>query len=262
MAGGVDEKVFHRVIGDFYIVYGLPVLYVPSERMVVFADIHLGYEEYMARHGVFIPRAQLRYAKRSLERVFAATGRVKRVVIDGDLKHNFDRLTRQERVEVAELLEYLYGYADEVIVVRGNHDNYVSIVLSDYGAELVERLELSTPAGRVLLVHGHREPSDLGEWDIVVIGHEHPSIGIVDSLGLVTKTPCYLKAPLDTGGTLLVLPALGTYQSGTRVSLDRENYLSPITRKHAVLEEAQPIALIEEMEIFEMPPLKILTQLF
>lgn len=251
----------HRVLGDFYIVYGTPVLYNPVERLIVFADVHLGYEEYMAGQGVFIPRAQLRYAIRVLDRVFRALGHVKRVVVDGDLKHSFDRLTRQERVEVSEFLEYLLGHSDEVVVVRGNHDNYLSLVLRDYGVDLVERYEVKSPGGTALLVHGHREPADLGEHDIVIIGHEHPSIGLVDSLGLVTKTPCYLKAPLDTGSTLIVLPALGTYQSGTRITLDPDNYLSPITRKHAQLEKATPIAIIEETEIFEMPPLALLAKI-
>ena len=212
---------------------GLPaVLHEPSGSLIV-ADIHLGYEEYMASTGVYLPRLQLKHALSTIERALEAAG-ARRLVIAGDLKHAYEKLLRQERVETVKLVEGVRaGWNGEIVVVRGNHDTFIAPLLRKLGVELVEdALDLGNG---VMVVHGHKQVD--GDADILVMGHEHPTLQ-VDVSGARVKLPVLLEMPLDNGITAVILPALGTYQTGNPVGLDRRAYLSPIVREHGAPGEA------------------------
>ncbi|MEM4476436.1 MAG: metallophosphoesterase family protein, partial [Desulfurococcaceae archaeon] len=174
-----------KIFDSIYAVSDTRTLYIDGINVLVLADAHLGFEEDMARSGFFIPRAQLLKAINYVEKALGYIGEVSRVVIDGDLKHAFDRLLRQEKLEVKQFLDYLTKErrVKEVVVVRGNHDNFLPIVLKEYGVNLVDSIEYSVAGLKILLTHGHKE-LDLSH-DAVIIGHEHPSINLVDSLGLL-----------------------------------------------------------------------------
>ncbi len=250
----------YRVFDNVYIVSDTRTLFIDGLNILVFSDLHLGFEEDMARQGVFLPRAQLSNALSLIDKAFGIVGCVDMVVINGDLKHCFERLLKQERIEARKLLDSLFGRGvREVVVVRGNHDNYLPFVLRDYGLELRLSYSVEIAGLKILFTHGHLGLDRIGSTgDVIVIGHEHPSIAVVDELGLVVKTPAYLKIPCTNGGYILVLPAMGIYQSGNRVSLDRESYLSPIVREKGVVEEAIPYAVIEDEGILELPRLETL----
>lgn len=241
-----------KIFDSIYAIGDTRTLYIDGVNSLVLADAHLGFEEDMARSGFFIPRAQLLKAINYVEKALSYIGEVGRVVIDGDLKHAFDRLLKQEKLEVKQFLDYLIKERKvrEVVIVRGNHDNFLPLVLKDYGVSLIDSIEYNVAGLKILLTHGHRE-LDL-RHDAVIIGHEHPSVNLVDSLGLLIKVPCYLKMPTDIESTIVVLPAIGAYQAGNSISLVRENYLSPIVRKHAVIEDGVPIAILDD-QLMELP---------
>jgi putative SbcD/Mre11-related phosphoesterase len=214
---------------------GLPVVVVKGASSIVVADIHLGYEEALASTGVFLPKIQLRNAIRTLSEALASLPWPARVIIDGDLKHVFERLTRQERVEIARLGRWLStdSRVKEVIVVRGNHDTFIAPLLRDLGFELVEDcLELTS---YIAVSHGHRKPSC--EFDTILIGHEHPAIQ-VDVGGARVKLSVLLDVPLKSGRRAIVLPAMGAYQTGRSLGLDSSSYMSPILREEGLMAEA------------------------
>lgn len=250
-----------RIYDNIYVVDDTRTLFIDGVNALVFADLHLGFEEDMARSGYFIPRAQLSRAMKFIDKALSIIGNVDSIIIDGDLKHAFDKLLRQERYEVRKFLDYLLSEKKirKVIVVRGNHDNYIPIILRDYNIDLHITYDLSIGDQKILLTHGHLD-IDIGGYDIVIIGHEHPSIGIVDELGLLTKVHCYLITPASNGAYIIVLPALGAYQAGNTISLDRDNYLSPIMRKYGLIDEAVPMAIIEDTGVLELPSLDVLFQ--
>lgn len=231
----------------------LPCLYIKSVKALVFADAHLGFEEDMAGRGVFLPRVQLRGLISVLEEAFDTVDPA-RVIIVGDVKHKFDNLSRQEAREVGRLFEYLTKERGvEVHLVRGNHDNYIPTVARKYGVALHDTY---LKVDRYLFIHGHTDlPRDDNGYEIVVMGHEHPSLVLRDEIGSVGKLQCFLSVPLRTGAKAVVLPAAGLYQTGTSVSLSKEAYLSPIIKEHAVLEEAKPIVFDKEVGVLEFPRL-------
>lgn len=236
---------------DIYIIPGTPILYIESFNAIVFSDLHIGFEEALARGleynvsgtsysaGMFIPRIQLKKAIEILDVVFN-TVNPRRVIINGDIKHAFDRLLRQERREIRELLDYLLDRnVEEIILIRGNHDNYLPLVLRNYNIELYMRYEIVTSNYHILFTHGHKT-IDPRDYDLVIIGHEHPSIRCLG----YRRFPVFLKIPYSNG-YIICLPAMGPYHPGTQITLDPSNYLSPIIREYGELGKASVILWIK-----------------
>lgn len=239
------------LVGDLYIVGSKPILYSKGEDSIIVADVHLGYEEAMASQGVFLPRLQLRRALKTIsEARFIVESR--RVVINGDIKHAFEKLLRQERVEVEEFIVKLneMGFK-EVIFVRGNHDNYVTPILRRLGVTIVEdALDIS---GGVTLTHGHLD-LELRS-DITIIGHEHPAVQVNIS-GSKIKLAALLLIPTVKSSLIISMPALGVYQTGNTVTLDRSRFLSPIVRRYGLIEEIKPIVIDESLGVIPLPELR------
>ncbi|GAB6148556.1 metallophosphoesterase [Stetteria hydrogenophila] len=211
---------------------GLPAVYHSRSRTLIVSDVHLGYEEYMAGLGVYLPRLQLKEAAESIRKALRVVD-AKRVVVNGDLKHAYEKLLSQERIETVKLARLAEELGVELVLVRGNHDTFIAPLLKKLGVEVVEDyLDLG---GGVVLAHGHKKVDV--DFEVLVIGHEHPALQ-VDVAGARVKLPALLEAPLEDGSTAVVLPALGVYQTGNPVTLSRTQYLSPIIKERALIEEA------------------------
>jgi len=236
-----------------------PVIYIKSINAIVFADSHLGFEEEMARHGLYLPNYQLKKLLEVLNRVFREV-KPKRIIIAGDVKHCFSSLSRQERYELSELFNYLTSITSEVIVVRGNHDNYLPLIARKYNVEIIR--DYIVEKG-ILITHGHKDMDlDNTDFRVLIMGHEHPSISLRDELGCTVKFSCYLVAPMiDSDRKVIVLPASGVYQSGTSITLDKSNYLSPIIKRYVDLENAKPYIIDEDLGVIELPELKAIQDL-
>ncbi len=228
--------------------YGTPFGGLVYKDYVIIADLHLGFEEEMSAKGVYLPPAQL---KRALEVLKKASKISKKLVIAGDLKHMFSRLGRMEHKDVLKFLDAADEMGFDLVLVRGNHDNYVRHLLQERGFDVVPQLDI----GEVTVVHGHEERG-IGA-DVIVMGHEHPSLAIRDNIGAVVKFPCFLRVPYDKG-FIVVLPAIGLYQTGNNVTLSKESYLSPIIRNYAKLELAIPYVTDEELGVVEFPQLGLM----
>jgi hypothetical protein len=117
------------------------------------------------------------------------------LVVAGDIKHEFSRNLGQEMKDVRKVLDYLNDRT-EVVLVKGNHDNYLENIVSRIEMPVVERY---VQRG-VTIVHGHSACADRP----LVMGHEHPSIKLVDRIGAYLKLPCFIH--LREEG-IVVLPA-------------------------------------------------------
>jgi len=246
-------------IGDgFSIVAGYPGLFLTKHDSLVIADVHLGFESSISESGIYVPRRQLAKTLETLDEMIKTT-KPARVIINGDLKHDFSRLLRQEREEIVKLIDFLRSKGvSEIIVIRGNHDNYVSLVLKDLGVNLVDKLIID----KIMITHGH-ELFDPKKYDVktIIIGHEHPSISLRDELGIAYKFQCFLKGKLITNHEIVVLAHMSLYASGNPVTLDRESYLSPIVKKYSLIEYFKPYIVDKEVGVLELPMLKDLVMM-
>ncbi|MBI0584216.1 MAG: metallophosphoesterase [Methanomassiliicoccus sp.] len=193
-------------------------LHLPEERTVVVADLHIGYESALEAEGIHIPRVQTRTVKESLSRLIDRY-EPDRLVVLGDLKHEFSRNLGQEMRDVRSVLDSVSDRVD-VVLVKGNHDNYLENIVSPLQVPVVGQYR----ADGITFVHGHLPCADRP----LVMGHEHPSIKIVDRVGAYLKMPCHVLLREER---VLVLPAYSPLASGTDLmGVSSSDCLSPILK--------------------------------
>lgn len=237
----------YRVNDEMELYPGGAVL-LTSENVLVVADLHLGCEAALEYEGLSIPRVQTRKIKQYLRRTIEQIS-PRRLVIAGDFKHNFSRNLVQEWNDVSRFVAELRELVP-IEAVRGNHDNYLGVILSEYGVPFRKELLI----GGIRVAHGH---SGDRKRCPTVIGHIHPSIRIRDKVGASVKDVCFLY---DPESEMLVLPALSLVASGLDVvrnaDSDRASPLLPETGLSSFL----PIVFAQEKPL-RFPPISRLREL-
>lgn len=177
----------------------------PTGALMV-ADLHIGYEATLEDEGFAMPRYQ---TKEMLSRLTKAIDRFDPalLVVDGDLKHNFDRNLTAEWNDVERFVDDISRRC-KLVVMKGNHDNYLATILSKRGLHIRKEVVL----GNIKIAHGHETtvPWKGG----MVLAHEHPAIRLVETTGASVKIPCFL---LDPNANRLVLPAFSPFALGSDV---------------------------------------------
>jgi len=177
-----------------------------DENVIVVADLHLGCEAALEYEGLSIPRVQTKKIMEYMESVIREIG-PNSVVVAGDLKHNFSRNLMQEWRDVRTFVSELANRTP-VRVVKGNHDNFLNLILRECGAP---PMKSELRIGNITVVHGHKSATERGS---IVMGHIHPSLTLRDSASVSVKDRCFLWNPEKQ---LLVLPALSLVAAGVDV---------------------------------------------
>lgn len=203
-------------------------LYLNKEKILIIADTHLGYEESLNKSGVLIPRFQFKETISRLEKVFEQLfekvekiGKVDKIIINGDIKHEFETISELEWRNTLQLLDFLCGKCNEVVLIKGNHDNILGAIANKRGVRLVSELKIN----EVLIVHGDKiiDKKELKGVKTIIIGHEHPAVSV--SEGVRTELfKCFLKGEF-LGRTIIVQPSFNLVTEGTDVL--NGNLLSP-----------------------------------
>ena len=215
------------VEGGLYIADPWPAIYLEEYDALVFADLHLGIEGVLAEEGLYLPR---RVSKLTLNLVIEALESVRpsRVILLGDVKHSFSLLKVSEWVELKTLFKYLDEHRYTVDVIKGNHDNYLGVLLDKFNVPFhKERLDLPP----YTLIHGHLEHKLNSLNHIIVMGHEHPSVALKDQSGIVHKFKAFLYGDVSRERKLVVLPAVCELATGSTINLmSKEEFLSPLLK--------------------------------
>lgn len=180
---------------------------------MVIGDLHLGYESALEGEGMFIPRMNARTIRENLNMIIDRY-EPRRIVLLGDIKHDFRRSSYDAWDEVRDVMR-LVSDAAETVVVRGNHDNYLQNILSEVGLNAVDRVDI----GGYRLEHGH---VDSGARP-VIIGHEHPSVRIRGEVSGSIKLQCFVDAPEG----VLVIPPFSPFASGNDINAGRNAVMAP-----------------------------------
>lgn len=193
-------------------------IFIDDGRIAVIGDLHLGYESALEDEGMYLPRINTQTIRDSLNRILCRYEPEKFVLL-GDIKHDFKRAPYECREEVITIMDMLSD-ACEVIVVRGNHDNFLQNILSDVRLEAYENIDL---AG-FRMEHGH---VDSGRRP-VIIGHEHPSVRFPGQVGSGLKLQCFVH--LREEG-IIVIPPFSPFSSGNDLASGEEDaFMSPACR--------------------------------
>jgi len=197
-------------------------LYVKKEKILILADTHIGYEESLNKQGVLIPRFGFTEIIKRLEGVFKKIGKVDKVIINGDVKHEFGGISEQEWRHTLQLLDFLGRKCNEVILIKGNHDTILGPIAEKRNVMVVDCYKIRD----ILIVHGNIVP-ELKGVKTIIIGHEHPAVNIKDGVR-VELFKCFLK-----GGflrkTLIVQPSFNLITEGSDVL--KEKLLSPFLQQ-------------------------------
>lgn len=186
-------------------------IFLPQSETLVIADLQLGLENQLRSSGQNIWYAQAEKMIRLLESLLTQTG-AKRLVINGDLKHEFGRINAQERYDILRILSLFKNRVD-IILVRGNHDTLTGPLAEELGLPLVD---FFLQEG-FLMIHGHHLPQSdaLSSAHTVIIGHMHPAIRLSDGVRS-ERYKCFLVGQYGTK-RLIVLPSLSTVVEGSDV---------------------------------------------
>ena len=232
-------------------------LFLPKESSLIFADTHLGYEGELQDMGYLVPRFQFELIKEHLTRVFTEIKpKVKKIIINGDLKHEFSKISFQEWNEVFEFIDFLKEFSEDITLVRGNHDTIIEPIKRKTNIEVVEGLFLRK--SKVYVHHGHKMPKDknLEKAKTIVIAHDHPCIGLRENLR-IEKVKCFILGTWN-GKKLIQIPSLNFVTEGSDIL--RESFLSPFMKQDISDFE---VICVEEFEIFQFGKVKdLLNELY
>ncbi|MEM1988919.1 MAG: metallophosphoesterase [Candidatus Woesearchaeota archaeon] len=210
--------------------------YDKKHKILFIADTHIGLEEYYRQQGTFIPRILLKDLK---EKTLNALKKfdVKKIILLGDVKHEFGTISKQEWFETKEFFEIIKNY--EIILIKGNHDTILKPISEKFQFLLTEVYNYDD----VLVLHGDKEFNVDKKIKYILIGHEHPAISL-RRFTRVEKFKCFLLGE-HKKKKLFVLPSSHIITEGTDVL--KENLLSPLIKN---LENFEVIIVADRLYYF------------
>ncbi|MEM4257042.1 MAG: metallophosphoesterase [Candidatus Diapherotrites archaeon] len=199
-------------------------LWFSNSKALVCSDLHLGYEGFLNSQGIFVPRYNFDEIKKMFEKVFSEKGKPEYLIICGDFKHEFKGISSQEWRESFDMIDFLVKNCNKLVLIKGNHDNSLGVIAKSKGLEFLTEFFLSEE--KTLFLHGDKLPSKdlVKKAKLIVIGHEHPSITLRDSVKSETYK-CFLKGAY-CNKVLLVLPSL--IMVGVGNDITKEKTMSPL----------------------------------
>lgn len=176
-----------------------------------------------------------------------------RLIILGDVKHRIPAVSYREDREIPPFMRRLGELYREIVIVAGNHDGGIAAVLP-------EGVKKISGAGTAIedtgFVHGHVWPSKVVmSGNRLVMGHIHPSVLLVDSIGSKTNEKCWVRSRLQRARVLeryehcpdevVVVPAFNPLLTGTPINGKKGACLGPLFRNRLVDESSMFAYLLD-----------------
>ncbi|MEM2856688.1 MAG: metallophosphoesterase [Candidatus Nitrosocaldaceae archaeon] len=224
------------------------------DDILIVSDTHLGLEEQRERLGISIP---VSLTDTIIKQIIEPANllKCKRVILLGDVKHEFGRPNEEEWFSVKKLINSLREIGAEPEVVRGNHDNYIISILKSMSVKLHDPY---LSIDELFFVHGHIDLEDkFGNAKYIFMGHEHPAVSIKDDLNIKHRFKSFLVGEIR-GRIIIILPAVSPLAYGNPVNeIDKSELLSPFLRKYGV-DEFTPYLIEVGETVKEFPKIKYL----
>ncbi len=194
--------------GKLRFVEGWPALLIG--KTLVIADVHIGIEKELWKEGIYASGISDKTIEKFRELLEVTKPR--KIIVNGDLKHNIPVFTKKEEEKVREFVEVGETYG-RVVVVKGNHDGDLEKIIDNVVGTV-------TREGGFYITHGHVRLSHRP----VIIGHVHPAYPI---------DLHFKKEPVKVwlvNENVVVLPAFSPFIVGNDIA-NPENWLGPIARR-------------------------------
>jgi uncharacterized protein len=162
-----------------------------DNKILVICDLHFGIEENSGDFGL-LPRFQFKETIEKINKIFNMLDMEKiildKIIILGDLKHEFSENINSEWRDSLRFLDFIKKKCEEIIIIKGNHDNYLVNIVDKRKIKLVEYYKYKD----ICFFHGDKDIEDSSLSKIFIVGHLHPAITISDDYKK-EKYKCFLK---------------------------------------------------------------------
>jgi uncharacterized protein len=161
-------------------------LFWRERKILIVGDLHLGYEETLREGGLFFPESLINSICESFDKIFKKTGKLKKIIFLGDIKHYFKGILKSEYKDFYRLINkikkrlYKNGH---IIITEGNHDKILKPIIErkeGYSFVLLKPYHIEED---VLFFHGNIKKNIWKESFFsnkkikeMVVGHFHPAI--------------------------------------------------------------------------------------
>lgn len=169
-----------------------PAVQIEEEKRILFiADIHMGIEYELQKHGFFIRTRGQDRITRICDLVKEADPDI--LVILGDVKHRIPGTSYQEFYELGNLFSALRKIIP-FCVTPGNHDPGIE--------EFLKPEEMRKKEGSIIdqvgILHGHTIPDEELQGKLIFCGHHHPTVTLRDQVGVALRSPCFILGEVDS----------------------------------------------------------------
>jgi len=191
------------------------------ERVLVVADLHIGWEVALAQEGIHVPSQTPKMLNKLLQLIDLS--KPTRLLFLGDVKHTIARVELGEWRDIPDFFEAVSKKVNAVQVILGNHDGNLEPLLPP-NVEILPSTGVAL--GDVGLFHGHAWPTpELLGCRSLVMGHIHPTVAFRDPLGFRITAQVWVKAKLNGEKfAKALLKGLGVRADSNVVKLLRERF--------------------------------------
>ena len=197
-----------------------------DSKILIVADLHLGFEYGLSAMGINIPSQTLKVQSKLLN-VIKET-QPSRLILLGDIKHSVSNISLQEWKELPQFFEALQEHVSVIDVIPGNHDGDLTPLTPRSVKILSARGIMVDGEERVGLFHGHTWPGiELLDADFLVMGHNHPVIRFEDNFGYRTVKRAWIKASLNRGELRRLIPGQRKLKPREAGRTDRPRGVAP-----------------------------------
>jgi len=212
------------------------------DKTLIIADTHIGYEESLNKQGILVPRFQFKEIIQRLERIIG-NKRFDKIIINGDIKHEFGTISEQEWRHTLRLMDFLKQYCGEIILIKGNHDTILGPIAKKRNIKVVDYYIINNKKdhypkksiknkNNIFIIHGDKVDDKIlkiinkNKIKTIIIGHEHPAVTLKEG-PRAELYKAFLKGKWKKYD-LIVQPSFNLVTEGTDVV--KERLLSPFLK--------------------------------
>jgi len=173
--------------------YPALLLRTRTQRTLVIADLHIGWEIALAQKGIHVPSQTPKMLNKLLQIIDLC--KPSSLLFLGDVKHTIAKVELEEWRDVPEFFEALTNKVNDIRVILGNHDGNLEPLLP-------EKVKIFPSTGLALgdvgFFHGNAWPApELLGCHSLVMGHVHPTVAFRDPLGFRITAQVWVKAKVN-----------------------------------------------------------------
>ncbi len=224
-----------------------PSLFIENENCLVLGDLHIGSDTRLSSSGALSPILGLTEIKETITSILEKISnknknqKIKKIILLGDICNNFGYPNYSETKGIVELFKFLKNITNKIILIKGNHDQFIENILKELDIKQVNELIIN----KILFCHGDKIINANTEIETIIIGHEHPAISINNGIR-TEKFKCFIKSKYEKSD-LWVLPSLNKLTIGTDIL--KEKLISPYITDKAL--KKSKIYIVEEMQVYD-----------